>query len=76
MEAVTPFHRASNVTDQIDGSGIGLSSTRHVVEQHGGQIDIASEEHIGTTIMVRLPIDVGPALRSNTDEARRQPEGV
>ena len=54
------FHRASNVRDRIPGTGIGLATARHVVEQHGGRIDVHSEEHRGSTFMVRLPLGEPP----------------
>jgi signal transduction histidine kinase len=50
------FHRASNVRDQIAGTGIGLATARHVVEQHGGAILVESEEHRGSTFTIRLPV--------------------
>ncbi|HEU0003308.1 MAG TPA: ATP-binding protein, partial [Ktedonobacteraceae bacterium] len=43
------FHRAKNVVKHIKGSGIGLASARHVVEQHGGTISVASQEGVGST---------------------------
>jgi signal transduction histidine kinase len=51
------FHRASNVTGRIRGTGLGLSSARHVVEQHGGTIHAASTEGEGSTFIVRLPLN-------------------
>jgi signal transduction histidine kinase len=50
------FHRASNVAAQIKGTGIGLVSVHHVVEQHGGIISVTSKEGEGSTITVRLPL--------------------
>lgn len=49
------FHRGSNV-DAISGSGIGLSGVRQLVEQHNGEITIASTEGVGTTVTIRLPV--------------------
>jgi signal transduction histidine kinase len=38
------------------GAGLGLSIVKSLVELHGGQVDIRSEEGMGTTAIVRLPI--------------------
>ncbi len=48
------FRRGSNV-DGISGSGIGLSGVRQLVEQHRGEITVASAEGVGTTVTIRLP---------------------
>jgi signal transduction histidine kinase len=52
----TRFHRASNVSHTIQGTGVGLSSARHIVEQHGGTISVQSIERVGTTFTVLLPL--------------------
>ncbi len=49
------FHRGGNV-DGISGSGIGLSGVRQLVEQHDGEISVASTEGVGTSVTIRLPI--------------------
>jgi PAS domain S-box-containing protein len=51
------FYRASNVTGRFSGTGIGLSSARQIVTQHGGTLTLTSTEGIGTTVTVRLPAD-------------------
>jgi signal transduction histidine kinase len=51
------FYRATNVADDVPGTGLGLAGARSIVEQHGGTIGIESALHIGTTVTVRLPID-------------------
>ena len=56
------FRRAANVDGRIGGSGIGLASAKHVVEQHGGTIDVASIEGIGSTFTVCLPLQGGAAI--------------
>jgi signal transduction histidine kinase len=50
------FQRATNVNQRIGGTGIGLTSARHIVEQHGGKITVVSEEGEGSVFTVRLPV--------------------
>jgi PAS domain S-box-containing protein len=50
-----PFYRASNVGDTTAGTGLGLSSTRHIVQLHGGSIAVHSPAGGGCTVIVRLP---------------------
>jgi signal transduction histidine kinase len=53
-----PFRRASNTAEgSISGTGLGLASARHIIEQHGGSITVDSEEHAGSTFTVLLPLD-------------------
>lgn len=49
------FHRASNV-GSIPGTGLGLSIVKKCVEVHRGEIEIQSQEGVGTTFTVRLPL--------------------
>jgi signal transduction histidine kinase len=50
------FRRAENVSGRISGSGIGLATSRLIVEQHGGTIDVQSRVGEGSTFTVRLPL--------------------
>ena len=50
------FRRAGNVAKHIPGSGIGLLSVAQIVAAHGGTISVTSEEGMGSTFVVRLPI--------------------
>jgi len=50
------FHRATNVSGRISGTGIGLATVRQTVEQHGGSITVKSVEGKGTTFTLRLPL--------------------
>ena len=50
------FFRASNaVNAAVPGTGLGLSITRTIVANHGGDLDLVSEEGKGTTVTIRLP---------------------
>jgi signal transduction histidine kinase len=53
-----PFFRGTNVAAGVNGSGIGLSVARQVVEQHGGSLSIQSELGAGCLVTIRLPVVV------------------
>jgi PAS domain S-box-containing protein len=55
------FRRASNVSGQIAGSGLGLAGARDIVEQHGGTISVQSEEGRGSTFVLYLPLNESTA---------------
>jgi signal transduction histidine kinase len=58
-----PYFRGSNVQRSISGTGVGLAGTRHIVEQHAGEIHVDSEVGRGSTFTVMLPL-----LRDQPDD--------
>ena len=51
------FYRADQAhSDTVEGCGLGLSIAQWIVSAHGGQIQIASEPEVKTSVVVRLPL--------------------
>jgi signal transduction histidine kinase len=53
-------------TTKGDGTGLGLSLARRIVEDHQGRIDVTSAVGLGTTFAVILPLRraIAPASAS------------
>lgn len=70
-----PFYRGHEaVAAQIEGSGVGLSLVKQIVEAHGGRISVKSTPSTGSTFTIHLPVaaqtggvkdEVGHAERSH-----------
>jgi PAS domain S-box-containing protein len=43
-------------TTKVGGTGLGLAITRRIINEHGGEIEVESEEGVGTRFVVRLPL--------------------
>lgn len=58
------FYRVDRARSrETGGTGLGLSIARHVVERHGGRVEVQSELGRGSTFTVRLPIAAGTSER-------------
>ena len=49
-----PFDRLGAERTSVEGTGLGLALTRHLVELMRGTLDVASEPGVGTTFAVEL----------------------
>jgi two-component system sensor histidine kinase PilS (NtrC family) len=49
-------------TNFPSGTGLGMAISYRIVQEHGGQIDVASWPGMGTTITVSLPIHAAQAV--------------
>ncbi|MDA0322707.1 MAG: ATP-binding protein [Verrucomicrobia bacterium] len=45
-----PYH-----TTKSEGSGLGLMIVQRIIEDHDGQLEVTSEENVGTTFTIFLP---------------------
>lgn len=53
-----PFYRrGSELRRETQGVGIGLAIVRHVIEGHGGRVDLESEPGRGARFTLRIPTD-------------------
>ncbi len=54
-----PFERVHNdATSKIEGTGLGMSIVKNLVERMDGQITVESKEGVGSCFKVKLPIAV------------------
>ena len=49
------FYRVDTSRSQ-DGTGLGLSIVKEIVELHQGKIEVISEQELGTTITITIPV--------------------
>lgn len=71
------FHQVDmSLTREYEGSGIGLSLVKSLVEMHGGTISVVSEYGKGSEFRIKLPIRLmkeeieNRAMCEGTDQAR------
>lgn len=68
------FFRASTATrNAVPGVGLGLTITKAIVTAHGGRLDIASEEGVGTSISIVLPVETPQPVSEALPQAELAP---
>ncbi|MSR83791.1 MAG: PAS domain S-box protein [Candidatus Latescibacteria bacterium] len=55
LERVLEFY----YTTKAEGTGLGLSIAQRIVHQHGGTLEVASQEGAGTLVSIRLWLEKG-----------------
>jgi two-component system phosphate regulon sensor histidine kinase PhoR len=54
------FYRVDKARSrELGGTGLGLSIVKHVVQRHGGTVDLISAPAEGSTFTIRLPVSEG-----------------
>ena len=56
-----PFYQSPYNNELRHGTGIGLTIAKRLVEMHGGRIAVVSDEGIGSTFWVTMPLAAGRA---------------
>ncbi|MEJ2626969.1 MAG: response regulator [bacterium] len=51
----------------VEGSGLGLSIVKKIVDVHHGTIEVSSKKDMGTVFTVRLPADAFSTYKQNSD---------
>lgn len=74
------FFQSSKTAGKKEGTGIGLYLVKTYTELHGGKVTVVSEENVGTTFSIRLPIaqlkqEVKPNEPIEPDEAAKLSSG-
>lgn len=59
-ELFEPFNRLGAESGNIEGTGIGLTITRRIVEEMHGTVEVVSEVGVGSTFTLELPLATAP----------------
>ncbi|HEY4227345.1 MAG TPA: HAMP domain-containing sensor histidine kinase, partial [Candidatus Limnocylindrales bacterium] len=64
------FYKADRTRTAGGGTGLGLAIARHIVEGHGGEIQVESEEGNGAEFRFTIPVSDAPAAAGGPATAR------
>lgn len=67
-----PFERGGADSSQIEGSGLGLTVVKKLVEAMNGKVNVESEEGRGTHFWIDLPVSGNSLLEVSSNAAKNQ----
>ena len=81
------FYRVDKARSRdTGGTGLGLSIVRHVADNHGGEVQVSSQEGEGSTFVLRIPLRPAshrptqrapePRTRHVREERRERPDSA
>jgi hypothetical protein len=71
-ELFQPFNRLGAENSQIEGTGIGLTITRRIVEMMGGTVGVESEVGVGSCFWIELTVDALREVERDKTQAQAQ----
>lgn len=57
-EVFAPFNRLGAENSEVEGTGIGLTISRRLIETMGGSVDVESKLGTGSTFSIVLPLEI------------------
>ncbi|SDX87212.1 PAS domain-containing protein [Eubacterium barkeri] len=72
-----PFYRGeTDLTSKIEGTGLGLSIAKAILDLKGGTISVKSEEGVGTTFVVELPLHIADSNEKAKEQRQSAAQGT
>jgi len=66
-----PFYKAdASRKSESGGVGLGLAIVKQIIDLHNGQVEIRSQEGVGTTVITRLPLELVTGSRASLWETQ------
>ena len=72
-----PFTRERTSTvSGIQGTGLGMSISKNIIDMMGGRINITSKENVGTEVVIELDLKIAGAQQEDSSESLEKLSGL